>query len=279
MNATHGEIIDERHGWNDLRGPNIALFGLSANPPTIAHFKIVEHLINSNIDFDELWILPVYHHIYNSKRKFEPYDDRINMLQECVKSLPSSLKRIRVLPLERTLFETLESQGFFEKGNRMGTFDLLLFLQSCNESLKFTLVLGTDTYRDLVGNKWKSSEQILSMAKTLLIHRPGTEAWNTSIQLPSSTTMPPVFLQNEPDYYVTVPEMPNVSSTLIVSKNPAVPSDREYLKANLHPAVLSYMESRGLYGFATYKAKRRVWISVLLTVNTGFALLAIASSL
>lgn len=37
-----------------LKGNRIALFGISADPPTVAHRKIVQHMAAQQI-FDEIW--------------------------------------------------------------------------------------------------------------------------------------------------------------------------------------------------------------------------------
>ena len=73
---------------SELHGNNIAIFGLSANPPTgyTGHIGIIKYLHDSGI-FDEIWILPVYLHIFNAKRCMESYVHRLNMLQLCVDAI------------------------------------------------------------------------------------------------------------------------------------------------------------------------------------------------
>lgn len=66
---------------NALRGSSIAIFGLSANPPTGrgGHGGIIEYLKNTNI-FSEIWILPVYQHMYAAKNQMVAFEHRLEML-------------------------------------------------------------------------------------------------------------------------------------------------------------------------------------------------------
>lgn len=50
--------------------------GTSANPPTMAHRGIVQSLVAQQL-FDEIWVLPVYQHIFSDKRNnLADFDDR-----------------------------------------------------------------------------------------------------------------------------------------------------------------------------------------------------------
>ena len=65
---------------SELKGNRIAIYGLSANPPTIAHRNIIAHLCSQRL-FDEIWVLPVYQHIFDSKRGLESYEHRVAMCE------------------------------------------------------------------------------------------------------------------------------------------------------------------------------------------------------
>ncbi len=108
-----------------LTGKNIALFGLSANPPTgyqgynveyyrinlyiyacillcmyvyfiewtyqekclfmnwTGHSGIVRYLENQNL-FSEIWILPVYQHMFVAKKGLIPFEHRMAMCKLCM---------------------------------------------------------------------------------------------------------------------------------------------------------------------------------------------------
>lgn len=126
--------------YSELYGTNIAIFGLSANPPTgyTGHIGIIKYLHDSGI-FDEIWILPVYQHIFSAKRYMESYEHRLNMLQLCVDAIvhdgigitsDTTIIRhqckLRVLKLEKAAsdyYHTLNGVEF-----RVGTIDVLDYI-------------------------------------------------------------------------------------------------------------------------------------------------------
>ena len=61
-------------------GTRVCVYGLSANPPTGegGHATIVAHLRRM---FDEVWVLPVYRHAFESKSNLAPYDHRVRMCE------------------------------------------------------------------------------------------------------------------------------------------------------------------------------------------------------
>lgn len=85
----------------------VLLFGLSANPPTGAqgHMGILAHCCrlpardgSDTTAFDEVWLLPVYQHIYASKRRLAPFRDRLAMLRLAIDDvLPSPQGAHRIL--------------------------------------------------------------------------------------------------------------------------------------------------------------------------------------
>ena len=85
----------------------VCLFGTSADPPTGdgGHLGIVRHLISLN--FDEVRVLPVYRHMFGSKRgRQAPFQDRVAMCRLLVKGIPNAT----VSEIERRCFEE-KAQG------------------------------------------------------------------------------------------------------------------------------------------------------------------------
>jgi|Laugresbdmm110sn_1035088.scaffolds.fasta_scaffold121359_1 nicotinic acid mononucleotide adenylyltransferase len=97
---------------------HVALFGLSANPPTntSGHAGIVRHIATlvdearwlcvacerAVLTVAQLWVLPVFQHSFSSKRDLAPFDDRLAM---CQLGLASAAPNVRVLDVERTVCE------------------------------------------------------------------------------------------------------------------------------------------------------------------------------
>ena len=143
---------------------DVAIFGLSANPPTGSqgHQGIVQYFASMTL-FSELWVLPVYSHIYSSKQNLLPFDHRFNMCELCFTSQSTPQCRVRVLPVERLVsdrFLAIEENA----GKRPGTIDTLIFLQELYPSVQFHLILGTDTFSDLVAGKWKQHDMYVPHA-------------------------------------------------------------------------------------------------------------------
>lgn len=64
----------------------VLLYGTSANPLTglQGHMGAVAYCRQL---VDEVWILPVYQHIYSTKRQLAPFHHRVNMCKLAIKVL------------------------------------------------------------------------------------------------------------------------------------------------------------------------------------------------
>ena len=76
-------------------GTRVCVYGLSANPPTGegGHATIVAHLRRM---FDEVWVLPVYRHAFESKSNLAPYDHRVRMCELAFDDDGAGFRRSRV---------------------------------------------------------------------------------------------------------------------------------------------------------------------------------------
>lgn len=136
---------------------------------------------------DPVWILPVYQHIFVAKKSMESFDHRLAMSQLCFAPLSSKRCIVKVLPIEKEAYEEASSHHkisnsaarkmsteSIEQPIRLGTIDIIRFIKersSC--SIKATaadgvekyieldlhLVLGSDTFMDLMMGKWKGAER------------------------------------------------------------------------------------------------------------------------
>lgn len=142
----------------DLVGRRIAIFGLSGNPPTgnSGHRGIVSFLVQTG-HFDEVWILPVYQHMYSAKRSMVSYEDRVTMCKISMEDVSQPTCRVRVVMVEKYAADFYEQRKGREY--RVGTIDIIDFINQHCPGLELSLVLGTDTYNDLIGYKWKNSER------------------------------------------------------------------------------------------------------------------------
>ena len=139
----------------------IALFGLSANPPTgeEGHIGIVRYLVHCG-RFKEVWVLPVYQHMFTAKRKMEAFEHRMEMCKLCFVPESTMFTTVRVMPIEKEAFEeAAKKEGGDGSKVRIGTVDVIRYIrEKCvDESTSIHLVLGADTFKDLVAGKWKQS--------------------------------------------------------------------------------------------------------------------------
>lgn len=141
---------------------DIALFGLSANPPTgsTGHVGIIRALAAGG-SFDEVWVAPVYIHIYASKSNMAPYADRIAMCKLCFEPESTEQCSVVVLDIEREVFEwtAANTGGGGGSGNTTGTIDVIMYIKQKHTDVNIHLILGGDTFQDLAAGKWKDSER------------------------------------------------------------------------------------------------------------------------
>jgi len=147
----------------------LALFGLSANPPTglFGHQGIVRALVQCG-RYDEVWVIPVFSHMFAGKdRSLETFTDRMQMSQICFEPESSDSTIVRVSSLEeQAALYYHETHG---PEYRVGTLDVVDYLRSVSSSgptiSELTFVLGADTFNDLLRRKWKGSERLLKELK------------------------------------------------------------------------------------------------------------------
>jgi nicotinic acid mononucleotide adenylyltransferase len=143
----------------------IALFGLSANPPTgLSGHQGVVRLLTHCGQFDEVWVLPVYAHIYSSKRHLlVDFEDRFRMcelafLPEATESCSVSISRLEKEVAEECL--AIHGPEF-----RVGTVDLLEYLHNHysvtidRAEHKYYFVVAMDALCDIAAGKWKNVER------------------------------------------------------------------------------------------------------------------------
>lgn len=154
----------------------IALFGTSADPPTgeRGHRGIVKWLTTTDLPelegrAAEVWVLPVYQHVFEEKRGLSPFHHRMQMARLNFSDLP----RVRVLPLERE-----------RPTDASGTADLLDALRRRRPNVRYALALGEDTWRDLRAGRWRRSEAILERTPVVVLRRPGDAASEEGYSVP-----------------------------------------------------------------------------------------------
>jgi len=250
---------------NKPRKRRVCLFGLSADPPTGSggHLGIVAHLASMEM-FDQVRILPVYQHMFASKRgKQAPFQSRIQMCQLLFKDIPNVI----VSEAERICFEKV-SHGLDDKQKesvRVGTADLLTMLINDEPSIEFTFALGADTFIDLVNGKWRRSEEVLKLVEyRIVVFRRLIEDGNASskeIQQHDEVKECITKLQQRVDSTtpaaITVTQIPFATKSEVgvsVSSSAARnTTDEALLREILSEDVLDYIRERKMYAFSDFR--------------------------
>lgn len=140
---------------------SIALFGLSGNPPTYTggHTGIVRYLVKSRL-FRQIWILPVYKHIYDKNKQLESFEHRMAMCKLSFEEESSCDCPIQVLDIEKVVQDS--------HANKIGTIDVVNYIKE-HYDVEINLILGGDTFNDLANGKWKGGTRLVSYITTRII--------------------------------------------------------------------------------------------------------------
>jgi nicotinic acid mononucleotide adenylyltransferase len=238
------------------------IFGTSANPPTKAHRNIITFLASLN-EFDEILVLPVFEHMFEQKRcdskgnmsvNVSSFEDRLAMAQLNFSCISTS---VVVSDMERQCFyHSMKENG--QKRQRAGTAELLDFMKMndkiCGDIVEYCLVLGSDTFIDLMDYKWERSKDVIDNVegRFLVISRqlkfPGEQVLHHELLEKKVDLLNQNFYGfNKPNARVfNVPDVNGVSSTdARLTVNEAV------LKQILEPAIFRYVKQNKLYAFSS----------------------------
>jgi nicotinate-nucleotide adenylyltransferase len=186
----------------------IALFGTSADPPTIAHQEIINWL-GSQFDRVAIWAADNPFKIHGAS-----LSQRSQMLELLIAELNSTIDRqIQVYP---------------NLSNRR-TIETLNIAQQIWNDAEFTLVIGSDLIAQLP--QWYQAAELLPQVKLLIVPRNGNQIEpnhiQTLINLGTKISIAPI-------------TTPPISSTIIrTSANKSI--------QGLTPAIAKYIQQQKLY--------------------------------
>jgi nicotinic acid mononucleotide adenylyltransferase len=265
-------IDDVLPNQSEVIGNRIAIFGLSANPPSgnYGHVGLVRNLVNSK-KFDEIWILPVYKHIYASKSNTTSaisFEHRFNMSKLCFEGESIIECKVRVLSLERKLsYNHLRvAETTNEPFVRVGTVDVLNYLKLFYSNLDLNLILGSDTAVDLLSGKWKDCLLIFNMATLHIVDRSGIE---------KSYDKCPLYSEAKIVIHL-FPTLGDISSTSIRNINLINRNKRNIFFNSdvIHPDVYKYICENNLYFESEESNNLRFrWLIVTFICTIGFGII------
>ncbi|DAZ94658.1 TPA: hypothetical protein N0F65_000938 [Lagenidium giganteum] len=228
----------------------VLIYGMSANPPTglQGHMGAVAFL---KARFDEIWLMPVYQHIYSTKRHLAPFHHRVAMCRRAVEVLPAQGAIVDVKETEKDVFEQLAAAHPDTDASqlRVGTIDLIRFLHQRHPDTSFSMLLGADTYADLRMGKWKNGEELQQLLRFVVMTRKGYEPEDRELaaMLANAATSqdPAADDANARVLFVSIPSMSDLASTTVRNI-----SDEHELRQLVAPSVAEYIIANKLYAFA-----------------------------
>jgi len=208
----------------------ICLLGSSCNPPTGdgGHRLLAKHFAAL---YDEVWVLPVYKHIFANKSNLAPFEERVAMARINFESVAPN---VQVKRLEEEVV-TAAVEAALKEGQdpakvSVGSYDLLMAIRERHPGVRWGWVMGADTYNDLRAGKWKNSALIPTLVDIELVVRPGVDLQHDLVQ---GATLH------------AIPGQDDTSSTRVRDCR-----DLTELSTLLYPPVAEYIQRHKLYGFA-----------------------------
>lgn len=218
VQATLDKIKGRHLQYKSLgRKTKVAILGGAFDPITIGHIQTAQFVLNSSGEFDEIWIMPAFKHMYG--KEMAAAQDRLEMC----KLAAEVDKRIKVFPFEINNELAGETYNFFK---RLKTDDKL------NERYNFSMVIGQDNANTF--HKWVNFEELERMVRFVVIPRKGIER---DMDVDWYLKAPHIFLNKETDIM-------EISSTQI---REGMKSKFRGMTSGLNPEVLKYIITHKLY--------------------------------
>lgn len=158
------------------RKVKVAIYGTAANPIHLGHLQVAQFVLNTSGEFDEVWILPAFKHMYH-KNMVSP-EHRLEMCKLAVEVD----KRIKVFDYE------IKNQL---AGETYNLFKRLKEEKELTEKYQFSMIIGLDNANTF--DKWVNFEELERMVRFVVVPRAGIERNNSDWYLKP----PHIFLNNE----------------------------------------------------------------------------------
>lgn len=218
VNNTLNKINNRSIQYKTLgRKTKVAILGGAFNPITIGHIQLAQFVLNTSGQFDEVWLMPAYNHMYG--KDMVSAEHRLKMCE-----LASQIDgRIKVFDYE------IKNQL---AGETYNLFKRLKLEDELNNNYNFSLIIGLDNANSF--DKWVNYEELERMVRFVVVPRKGyTRDENVDWYLQP----PHIYLNGETDII-------EISSTEIRNMfNESNDNVKKFLDEN----VYNYIVENGLY--------------------------------
>jgi len=199
------------------RKTKVAILGGAFDPITLGHIQSAQFVLNTSGEFDEVWLMPAYNHMYGKKMA-----DANHRLKMCEYAAQVD-GRIKVFNYEIKNELAGETFNFFKR---------LKTDKELNEIFNFSMIIGEDNANTF--DKWVNYKELERMVRFVVIPRKGVQL---DLNVNWFLKPPHIYLNAETDIM-------KISSTEV----------RENLKSKwpgvvegLDPKVLKYIIDNKLY--------------------------------
>lgn len=214
------------------RKTKVAIYGGAFNPITNGHIQVARFLLNTSKEFDEVWIMPAYQHMYG-KEMVSP-EHRLKMCE-----LAASVdKRIKIFPFE--IENKLQGETYY--------FVKKLKEETLNEQYHFSIVIGLDNANTF--DKWVNYELLERLIRFVVMPRKGYKPIDNAWYFKE----PHIYLHEDPDALevssTEIREMIKGIEHVSHYSNSAfyVEEAQQKLCTKISPEVYKYIIKNKLYG-------------------------------
>lgn len=224
VSATLDKIDSRYLQYKSLgRKTKVAILGGAFNPITNGHIQTAQFVLNTSGEFDEVWLMPAYNHMY-SKVMVLP-EQRLEMCELAAKVDG----RIKVFDYEIKNQLAGETFNFFKR---------LKTEPELNEKYNFSMIIGLDNANTF--DRWVNYQELERMVRFVVVPRKGVERdLNTDWYLKE----PHIFLNSETD----IIEVSSTEIRDIINRDGFAKVDT--LREKLSPEVIRYIYQNKLYKY------------------------------
>lgn len=224
ITETLNKIERRRAQYSSLgRKTKVAIYGGAFNPITMGHIQVAKFLLNTSGEFDEVWLMPAFKHMYD-KKMVSP-EHRLEMCR-----LAASIdSRIKVFDYEIKNELAGETYYFVKK---------LKEEKELTEIYNFSIAIGQDNANSF--ENWVNYQDLEKLIRFVIIPRKGV--------VPHSNTGwyykdPHIFLNRETD----IMEVSSTEIRELLQNHYLDGSNERELIDKLGQPVFNYIKQNNLY--------------------------------
>lgn len=211
------------------RKTSVAILGGAFDPPTLAHVRIAQYVLNTSKTFDEVWLLPCYKHMHG--KEMASVEHRFRMLEIACQV------DARVKPCDYEIRKKL-------RGETYQTVKLFLEEQFAKDEYDFSWIIGMDNANEF--HKWVNYECLEKMIRFVVVPRDG---YAPHPKVDWYLKPPHIFIGHTDG---KIGEMSSTAVRQMVADMASITMSGEFARRKirelLDEKVLAYIQEQKLYG-------------------------------